>query len=81
MHETLDDPVDVIVAFKNNRVLPRRLQWNGNTYDIETINMVHTVREGKHRVFYFSVSDKANNFKLRLDPQHLEWRLIELYTP
>lgn len=80
MHEILNDPIDVTVAFKDNRVLPRTMRWNERDYKIDTVNLVHTAREGTKRVFYFSVSDAANYFKLKLDPEFLEWRLVELYT-
>ncbi|MBI5369753.1 hypothetical protein HZA85_00975 [Candidatus Uhrbacteria bacterium] len=80
MHQMLHDPVDVIVSFTDNRVLPRRLRWNNRDYPIERVNLVHSAREGTKRIFYFSVSDAANYFKLRLDPEYLEWHLVELYT-
>lgn len=80
MHEFLHDPVDVIVSFRENRVLPRRMRWNARDYDIHRVNLVHSAREGQKRVFYFSVSDDANYFKLKLDPECLEWHLVELYS-
>lgn len=80
MHEFLNDPIDVDVAFKDNRVIPRAMKWNQRDYPIKTVNLVHTAREGAKRVFYFSVSDLTNYFKLKLDPEFLEWRLVELYT-
>lgn len=80
MHELLNDPVDVMVSFADNRVLPRAMRWNQKDYKIENINLVHTVREGRKKIFYFSVSDLNNYFKLKLDPENLDWRLVELYT-
>ena len=80
MHELLNDPVDVVASFKNNRVFPRAMCWNQKNYKIDTVNLVHTAREGHKRVFYFSVSDLSNYFKLKLDPESLEWRLVELYS-
>lgn len=80
MHEMLNDPVDVLVAFSENRVIPRRMRWNRQSYEIKQVNLVHTSREGTKRIFYFSVSDLSNYFKLRLDPDLLEWRLVELYS-
>ncbi len=80
MHEILNDPIDVTVAFTDNRVLPRAMRWNEREYKIDHVNLVHTAHEGAKRVFYFSVSDAANYFKLKLDPEVLEWRLVELYT-
>ncbi len=80
MHEFLHDPIDVDVAFRDNRVLPKRLRWNRRDYPISQVNLVHSAREGQKRVFYFSVSDDTNYFKLKLDPESLEWHLVELYT-
>ena len=80
MHEMINDPIDVVVSFSQNRVIPKRMRWNENDYDIKTVNLVHTAREGRKRVFYFSVSDLTNYFKLKLDPEFLEWHLVELYT-
>ncbi len=80
MHQILNDPIDLVVSFHENRVIPKRMRWDGREYDIKTVNLVHTAREGTKRVFYFSVSDMTNYFKLKLDPDTLEWRLIEIYT-
>ncbi len=80
MHELLNDPIDVEVSFKDNRIFPRLIRWNERDYPIKNINLVHTAREGTKRVFYFSVSDLANYFKLRLDSEYLEWRLVEVYA-
>lgn len=80
MHELLNDPIDVMVSFQNNQIIPQKMRWNQRNYTIKTVNLVHTAREGQKRIFYFSVSDTANYFKLKLDPEFLEWRLVELYT-
>ncbi len=80
MHTYLNDPVDVTVDFANKRIRPRDVRWDGKTYTMQTVNLVHGAREGAKRIFYFSVSDDANFMKLRLDTETLEWRLVELYT-
>ena len=80
MHQLIDDPVDMIVSFDQNRVIPKRMRWDNRIYNLKTVNLVHTAREGAKRVFYFSVSDLTNSFKLKLDPESLEWRLIETYS-
>ena len=80
MLELINEPVDVVVSFAQNRVAPRRMRWNRRDYDIKTINLVHTAHEGAKKIFYFSVSDLTNYFKLRLDTENLEWRLVELYS-
>jgi len=79
-HEIIDEPVDMVVTFRDNRVIPKRMRWNMREYEIRSVNLVHTAREGAKRIFYFSVSDLTNSFKLRLDPEFLEWRLVETYS-
>lgn len=80
MHTFIHDPIDVTVSFSQNKILPKLMRWNERDYKIETVNLVHTTKEGNKRVFYFSVSDLTNYFKLKLDPEYLEWYLVELYT-
>ncbi|MDP2631139.1 MAG: hypothetical protein Q8P30_00010 [Candidatus Uhrbacteria bacterium] len=80
MHELLNDPIDVNVDFTGKRVRPKRVFWDNRAYNITTVNLVHSAHEGTKRIFYFSVSDSCNFMKLRLDPEILEWRLVELYT-
>ncbi len=80
MHTFLDDPIDVLATFTRNRVRPLKMRWQDKTYDIKQVNLIHTGREGTKRLFYFSVSDNTNAFKLKLDPDILEWRLVELYA-
>lgn len=76
----INDPVDMVVAFEANRVVPRAMRWNRRVYTIKNVNLVHSTHEGNKRVFYFSVSDLTNYFKLKLDPEMLEWRLVEMYA-
>ena len=80
MHEIINEPIDVLVSFQGTKVIHRRINWSGRSYEIERIHMVHTAREGTKRVFYFSVSDNEHAFKLRFDTDHLEWQLAEIYT-
>lgn len=79
MHEIINEPVDVIATFGDNRIIPTRMRWNCRDYHITSVNLVRLVREGIKRVFYFSVSDLTTYFKLKLDPDALEWHLVETY--
>ena len=80
MHEVLHDAVDVLATFSDRHVKPLHMRWNDRNYSIKNVNLVHTAREGQKKIFYFSVSDIANFFKLRLDSETLEWHLVEVYT-
>jgi len=80
MHTLLNDPIDVAVDFAGSRIRPRHIVWDKKAYQIQTVNLIHRTKEGETNIYYFSVSDNANFFKLRLDTHTLEWRLVELYT-
>lgn len=80
MHNFLNDPVDVVVTFSEQRVRPVRMRWDNREYNINNVHLIHTAKEGEKRIFYFSVSDQINAFKLKLDTNSLEWRLVEVYS-
>jgi len=79
MHEKIDEPVEVLVKFDQVKVEPTFFKWRGKTYRIEKINLVHKERQGNDKVYYFSVSDNANFFRLAFFTADLSWRLEELY--
>lgn len=80
MHSYLNDPIDVTVDFKGRRIRPQSIRWGKRDFSVKQVNLVHGTREGEKRIFYFSVSDLTNYFKLRLDTETLEWRLVEVYA-
>jgi len=61
------------------QVVPLFFKWRGKTYKIEKINLVHKERAGNDRIYYFSVTDKANFFRLAFFTRDLSWRIEELY--
>ncbi len=80
MHELLNDPIDVLVEFSDRRVKPKIVRWQGKHYPIQSVNLIHGAREGRVMLFYFSVSSDTTFFKLRLQSDTLEWRVVEMYT-
>lgn len=79
MIEKVDEPIEVSVNFNKNKVLPVLFKWRGKTYHIEKLNLVHKKRSGNDKIYYFSVSDNANFFRLAFSTADLSWRLEELY--
>ena len=76
----VDEAVEVIVVFKKQKVLPSFLKWNGRTYKIEKVNLIHQTYEGSTLIHCFSVSDKLHSFKLMFNTKKLSWRLSQVYT-
>ncbi len=79
MFEKLNDPIDIIVKFSGSKVMPSYFKWKNRTYKIEKINLVHRERDGNDKIYYFSVSDKTNYFRLAFFTRDLSWRLKELF--
>ena len=79
MHETINEPVDVLVDFAGAKVKPLEIRWNKRIYPIASVNLVHATHEGEKRVYFFSVSDQAHMFTLKLYPELLQWTLVSVY--
>ncbi|MFH1426949.1 MAG: hypothetical protein ABIG60_00230 [Patescibacteria group bacterium] len=79
MFEKINEPIEVMVEFKRHKVLPKFFKWRSKDYKIEKINMVHKERDGNDKIYYFSVSDSANFFRLAFFTRDLSWRIEELW--
>lgn len=79
MLEKINDPINVVVKFDGNRVVPSFFKWRNKTYKVEKINLVHKERDGNDKIYYFSVSDNANYFRLAFFTRDLSWRIQELF--
>ncbi|MDP2708428.1 MAG: hypothetical protein Q8O93_00025 [bacterium] len=79
MHEKINELIEALVDFKGAKVCPKFFKWRGKTYRVEKINLVHCERLGGDKIYYFSVSDNANFFRLAFSTADLSWRLQELY--
>lgn len=95
MFEKIDEKIDVLVKFsspkqdkadkKNNSansfgVSPLYIRWREKLYKIEKVNLIHREGKGDDKVYYFSVSDNANFFRLAFYTGDMSWRLEELYN-
>jgi hypothetical protein len=80
MHEHINEKVSVLAAYHRQRrlVMPVRLKWQGRTYTLTKLGLHHTFREGRVLHHVFSVSDGATFFRLDLNTESLEWRLMEI---
>ena len=79
MFEKLNEPIDILVKFNRNKVTPTFFKWRSKTYKIEKINLIHKERDGNDKIYYFSVSDNVNFFRLAFFTRDLTWRIQELF--
>ncbi len=74
------DPIEVIPTFTKHGLFPRIIKWGKHRYKILKVNLVHTVKEGAVRIYFFSVSDGANAFKLGFNTENLTWWVEDYYS-
>lgn len=77
-YEKVQEPVEVVVAFHRNRPEPMMFKWGKQYYQIKKVNLVHTERVGREKIYYFSVSDTANAYRLSFRTESLQWLLEEM---
>ena len=76
----INERVDVLVDFVGQAVKPLVFKWGGRDYSVKKINLIHIAREGRDKIYYFSVTDDANYFKLKFNTSSLEWGLEEMQS-
>lgn len=79
MLEKFDDKIEVLTRFADDKVEPMFFKWSGKTYKIEKVNLVYKEKDGFDKVYYFSVSNNANYFRLAFFTRDLSWKLLELF--
>ena len=79
MLEKLNDPIQVLAQFNGKKIMPEFFKWRDKTYKIEKLNMVHKERDGNDKIYYFSVTDNANFFRLAFFTRDLSWKIEELW--
>ncbi len=76
-YESVKEPVEVLVAFKNDRPEPMMFKWGNQYYHVRKVNLVHAERVGREKIYFFSVSDEANAYRLSFSTESLRWQLEE----
>jgi len=79
MYEKINESIEVLVKFSGEKVMPTFFKWSPKTYKIEKLNLVHKKREGDNDIYYFSVSDEINFFRLAFSTRDMKWVLEELF--
>jgi len=79
MLEKVNEAIEVTVNFSKQKVMPIQFIWRNKTYHVKKLNLVHKERVGDEKIYYFSVSDDINYFRLAFFTHDLSWRIQELY--
>lgn len=78
VYQKVNQPVEVLAAFRNDRTEPMTFKWGTKYYQVRKVNLVHTEHNGREKVYYFSVSDDANAYRLSFRTESLKWMLEEI---
>jgi len=73
------EPVRVVVDFHGTKVQPLAFLWQGRKIIVKNLNMTFKRQHGRKWHWCFAVSDQANNYVLRYEPEELRWILEEVY--
>ena len=74
------ETVEVIAVFSGGGIFPRILKYGKHRYRISKVNLVHTIKEGTVRIYFFSVSDGSNAWKLGFNTESLKWWVEDSYS-
>lgn len=78
MYSRISEPIEVLTAFRKDKVEPMTFKWANRYYQIKKVNLVHTERHGREKIYIFSVSDDANAYRLSFSSESMKWRLEEM---
>jgi hypothetical protein len=71
----LSEPINVWVFFKKSAIKPHTFFWNKRQIKIDSINLVHSSKNGSSVFYHFAVSSGGNFYQLRFDTKDLKWFL------
>ncbi|MGE5297757.1 MAG: hypothetical protein ACM3KM_01190 [Acidobacteriaceae bacterium] len=78
--EQINEPIEVISLFKEGSLVPVKFLWQGKQYVVSKVNLAYHHFEGRIKIYFFTVSDNANYFKLQFNSDSLNWTLLESYV-
>ena len=84
MREQHEDPVNMLAVFTRRppgvvRIVPMAMQWRGKRWPVDTMGLYHPERRGTKRIHIFGFSSGDTAFRVELDPESLEWTLVEVF--
>ncbi len=60
-------------------VVPHVMRWRDRRYKLTQMGLYHPERRGSKQIHIFSFLADETTFRVELDPETLEWTLVEAY--
>ncbi len=73
------ESIEVIATFGKTGIFPRIMKWGQNSYKIHSVNLIHAIKDGAVRIYFFSVSDGVNSWKLGFNTETLQWWVEDFF--
>lgn len=73
------EKIKVGAVFDGNKVTPKWFFWGKDKHIIQKIEHSWKAKEGETPLLYFSVTDGANVYEIRLNQKTLVWFLQKVY--
>lgn len=75
----MNDLIEVIALFSKDRLISiKKLRWQKRVFEIDSVNFIHTSREGGQELIHFSVNSKNQTFGIIFNKTKLTWHLMEV---
>jgi len=78
--QDIENQVEVLARFDSAGLFPRVLKIGGRNYDIKKVNLMHSIHDGAVRIYFYSVSDDVNYWKLGFNTETLSWWIEDNYS-
>lgn len=79
MLEAINQPIDVLVAFLQKKVVPLSFSWAKKKYSIDQVNMVYKKKEGQNLFYIYTVMSEGAYYKLCFNTNDNKWLLEEAF--
>jgi hypothetical protein len=81
MYQEMDDPIEVVVLFQNNKMKPARFRWKERIYKVAEVTGDWKTDVGAYRIRHFAVVDGSSNFfQLSYDERKTSWVISKIWV-
>ena len=75
----IGETISVIASFGlPYKIRPVRFKWSGRLFEVKEITYSWQTKEGRKKIYHFSVTDGKTLYELSFDTNSLLWRMEKL---
>lgn len=79
MIEEIGEPIDVVAAFTNGKLMPILFSWHSRRYYNLKVASVWNEREGESRLIHIIVTaDTPNQYEICFNTGNFKWNLVKV---